>query len=331
MLLTFEKPSATSVGLCLAHAATDKTAWLQKQGIDNMTWAMHGKPQCIHMDCASEFKSDALKRGCEQHGIERVYREQPHFGGIIERVIGTAMKMVHDLPGTTFSNTRERGKYDSEARAVLTLRELEKWLTLAIGVYHESFHNGLWETPAACWKRSVETSKVSTVKDEKAFLIDFLPVIRRAISRTGFVIDYINYYGDVLKPWIASRRSLEKFVIRRDPRDISRVWVLDPSSKRYLELTYRSFSNPSVTLWEHKKAVEMLREKGRAQVNESAIFRMVASMREITAKAAKEQKRARLDKARRSHLVDRTNMPELKPPESEGIQRVRPFDDIEEW
>jgi putative transposase len=31
---------------------------------------------------------------------------QPHFGGIVERLIGTMMRMVHDeVPGTTFSNT----------------------------------------------------------------------------------------------------------------------------------------------------------------------------------------------------------------------------------
>lgn len=65
MVVTLEAPSAVSVGLCLAHA------------------------------------------GCEQHGIRLDYRPlgQPHYGGIVERIIGTAMQMIHDeLPGTTFSN-----------------------------------------------------------------------------------------------------------------------------------------------------------------------------------------------------------------------------------
>ncbi len=113
------------------------------------------------------------------------------------------MKMVHELPGTTFSNTQERGKYDSEEKAILTLRELEKWLTLAIGTYHGSVHSSLLETPAACWTRSVQSCKLVTVTNEKAFLIDFLPVIRRDISRTGFVIEHISYYSDILKPWIS--------------------------------------------------------------------------------------------------------------------------------
>jgi len=80
-----------------------------------------------------EFKSEALRRGCDQHGIGLRYRPpgQPHFGGIVERLIGTMMQLVHELPGTTFSNTGQRGTYDSDGKAVLTVRELQRGLALA--------------------------------------------------------------------------------------------------------------------------------------------------------------------------------------------------------
>lgn len=87
-----------------------------------------GKP--IYLDNAAEFKSEALRRGCEQHGIRLDYRPpgQPHYGGIVERIIGTAMQMIHDdLPGTTFSDPSQRGEYDAEKMASLTLREVERW------------------------------------------------------------------------------------------------------------------------------------------------------------------------------------------------------------
>lgn len=214
------------------------------------------------------------------------------------------------------------------------MQELEKWLTLAIGTYHESIHSGLWETPAACWRRNIGNVKTSTVSNERAFLIDFLPVLRRNISRTGFVIDHITYYSDVLKAWIARRHDLDKFIIRRDPRDLSKVWVLDPVSSHYLEIPYRSISNPAVTLWEHRKAVEKLRESGRAQVNESMVFRIVSQMRQIAETAAAESKLARRDKARRKHLNNRCLVDQLTASESPGkedSQHVNPFDDIEEW
>ncbi len=336
MLLTLEAPSATSVGLCLAHTVSDKGTWLARFGLTDMTWPMHGKPERLFTDNAAEFKSEALTRGCEQHGITLDYRPpgQPHFGGIIERVIGTAMKMAHALPGTTFSNTKERGKYNSEAKAIFTLFELEKWLTLAIGTYHGSVHKGLWEAPGAVWKSSTESCKPVSVKNEKAFLVDFLPVLHRSINRTGFVLDYITYYADVLKPWIANRDKLARFVIRRDPRDLSRVWVLDPENNEYLEIPYRSFGNPAVTLWEHRKAIEKLRENGRAQIDELALFRMIAVMRKIEETAEKDTKQARRNKERRSHLGAELQKAVVQPPADRPSQEacsVKPFDDIEEW
>lgn len=81
----------------------------------------------MYVDNAREFKSEALTRGCQQHGIDLDYRPlgQPQYGGIIERVIGTAMQEIHELPGTTFSNPVQRGSYDSEKKASLTMTELE--------------------------------------------------------------------------------------------------------------------------------------------------------------------------------------------------------------
>lgn len=331
MLLTFESPSALSVGLCLVHAVTDKSAWLERLGLDIRMWPMNGKPKRIHVDNGPEFHSEALKRGCEQYRIERDYRPkgQPHFGGIIERVIGTAMAMAHQVPGTTFSNAKERGTYRSEKTASLTLGELEKWLALAIGTYHGSIHSSLSETPAALWKRSVEVWPIAEVADREAFLINFLPVVRRRIMRSGFVIDHITYFGDVLKPWIARRDRLQQFIIRRDPRDLSRIWVLDPETKQYFDIPYRSVAHPPVTLWEHRKAMESLRKRGREQVDEASIFRMIEEMREIADGADKDKKRARRDRHRRAHLSLATREVQLCVDEQED-EDVKPFA-VEEW
>jgi len=334
MLVTLEAPSATSVGLCLAHIVTDKSAWLERLGLDIGLWPMHGKPKKIHLDNAPEFHSEALKRGCEQHGIERDYRpkKQPHFGGIIERVIGTAMAKVHELPGTTFSNPQERGTYKSEARASLTVAELEKWLVLAIGTYHGSIHSSLFETPAAVWTRSTQTWEVGQIADKQAFLVDFLPVVRRRVTRVGFVIDHVSYYADSLKSWIAQRDRLQKFIIRCDPRDLSRIWVLAPENNLYFEVPYRSISNPAVTKWEQRQAIENLRKRGREQVNEATIFSMIDQMRELSEKAANDSKRARRDKSRRSHLASKSQEIELVVPKDHTGERnrVKAFE-VEEW
>lgn len=326
LVVTLNAPSATSAGLCLAHMVVDKRVWLERLEVDAV-WPMSGKPRELYLDNASEFHSEALRRGCEQHGIELGYRPkgQPHYGGIIERLIGTMMGLVHDeLPGTTFSTTAQRGSYDSDGRAVLTVAELQRWLALAVAVYHGQVHDTLGRTPAGVWGQLVaEQGPPVTVTNEAAFLVDFLPVIRRTLSRTGFVVDHVQYYSDALKPWIAVRERLGKFVLRRDPRDISRIWVLDPDAKVYLEVGYRTLSRPAISVWEHGAAITRLRELGRAEVDENALFAMVEQMRAITDTATTATRKARREQQRRPAAP--ANLPTPRPPSTPSPADATPY------
>lgn len=347
LVITLEAPSALSVGLCLAHMVTDKRAWLERLGLDEVSWPMAGKPGELYLDNASEFKSEALRRGCEEHGITLRYRPpgRPHYGGIIERVIGTLMEMVHELPGTTFSNPAQRGSYDSDAKAVLTVAELEKWLALAVASYHGQVHGTTGQTPQACWAAGAAETLPAMVANETAFLVDFLPVVRRRLTRSGFVIDHVQYFSDALKPWIARRDRLDRFVIRCDPRDISRVWVLDPEGKSYLPVPYRSLSHPVVSVWEQRAALARLRAEGRAQVDEEALFRMIDQMRTITDTASSTTRKARRDTERRSRTsasAPRATPVVSPPPEdlpstvdeagsARSARGVAPFEVIEQW
>ncbi|WP_241256829.1 Mu transposase C-terminal domain-containing protein [Rhodococcus sp. KRD162] len=341
-VVTLDPPSAVSVGLCLGRVCSDKSVWIDSLGLGaDVRWPMAGKPHRLYVDNASEFKSEALQRGCEQHSIDLGYRPpgRPHYGGIVERIIGTVMTQVHELPGTTFSNPTQRGSYDSDSKAALTLRELERWLILAVAAYHAEVHTSLRQSPAAQWISNTAADSArptSTVVDETAFLVDFLPVIRRRLTRTGFVIDHIQYFSNALKPWIARREKLGQFVIRRDPRDLSRVWVLDPDSGGgYVEVPYRTMSHPAVTSWEHRAAVVRLREQGRATIDEHALFAMIEKMREIATSAQKDTRRARRNRSRRAHLSSVVTSPNaMGPPELRpGTDDVSVpiFDDIEEW
>jgi len=333
LVVTLEAPSATSVGLCLAHAAADKRPWLERLEAEAV-WPMSGKPRELYVDNAAEFKSEALRRGCEQHGIRLRYRPpgRPHFGGIIERLIGTMMQMVHELPGTTFSSTAERGGYDSDATAALTLRELQRWLALAVACYHGEVHESLGRTPAAVWaEKAAESGPPATVASETAFLVDFLPVIRRTLTRSGFTIGHVQYYCDALKPWIARREHLGRFILRRDPRDISRIWALDPDGGAYLEVGYRTLSRPPVSAWEQKAAAGRLRELGRADLDETALFAMVEQMRQVTDAAAAATRKARRDRERRPAAPRRPGPVPVPPPPGDAGAEAPPFEVIEQW
>ncbi len=261
---------------------------------------MSGKPRAIHVDNGSEFHSEALRRGCEVHGIRISYRPvgSPHYGGIIERVIGTMMKMIHELPGTTFSNIAERGEYDSDKKASLTLAELEKWFALAISSYHLSIHSGIKEQPITRWMKAV------------------------------------------LKPWITSKEQGHKFIIRRDPRDLSRIYALHPKENVYVEVPYQAIGNPAITLWEHKLAIRRIKEEGRKTVSEEDIIKVIEKMRMITTEAVAKSKSARRKTERLEHLRNSRIISPILPvlPCNRSItltpvssNAVKRFDDIEEW
>ena len=340
--LTLEAPSAVSVGLCLVHSVIDKSSYLTQLGIVG-EWPIWGKPLAMYVDNGTEFHSEALRRGCAQHGIELSYRPpgSPQYGGIIERLIGTLMQHVHTIPGTTFSNIMQRGEYDSDGKAILTLSELEKWFTLVIiGHYHNKIHATLHEPPIERYKTGLlnTTGLKPMVQNKKGFLVDFLPIVKRSIQRHGFIIDHINYYSNALQPWIAERNQGEKFIIRRDPRDISRIYVLPPKQNEYIEVPYRTLSYPAVTLWEHKQSLRYLKEQGMKKFDEDMIFRTIEAMRKITEAAAASTRAARRKKARTNHISQKTSSTEnnklLILEEAEAAipnANVKPFANIEEW
>ena len=303
--LSLEAPSAVSVGLCLTHIAMDKAHWLKMLEIDAL-WPIHGKPNIIHVDNGSDFHSNALTRGCLQHGIKIEYRPigKPHYGGIIERVIGTMMKLIHTLPGTTFSNIKEKGNYPSENKACLTLGELERWLIIAITkYYHLRLHTGISQTPLKLYESGLlamkqHGKKLSYINDKKAFLIDFLPIIYRSLRKDGFMLDHIVYYSNALRPFIANRDKYGKFLIRRDPRDLSRIYVYLEEEKSYLEIPYRSLSHPAISLFEHRLALKKLKTIGKEQVNENSLFKAIDEMCHIVKTSVSQTRAMRKNRTR---------------------------------
>jgi putative transposase len=86
-------PSTISVSLALSQAVLPKTCWLADRELQTLEWPVHGLPRTIHVDNAKEFYAEALVRGCQEYGIRLKHRPpgRPHFGGHVERLIGTMM------------------------------------------------------------------------------------------------------------------------------------------------------------------------------------------------------------------------------------------------
>jgi len=278
--LSFGAPSTLSTALCLTQAVLPKEQVLREHKIPG-NWPMQGLPEKIFVDNGSDFHSAAFTRGCDQHGISVDYRPKgaPQFGAIVERFVKTLNHRSHDVPGTTFSNSQQRDEYDSQGRACMTLKELEGYLLeFIVNVYNQRLHHGIGMPPAAKFEQGFGGKDPRSIirrprlpKNQKTFLIDFLPVMTRTIQRYGVRVDGINYYSDILGQ-ILFDGDKRKFELRRDPRDISRLYLYHPDDKTYYELPYRDLSQPPMSIWELKHVKDRVRRAGKEQVDEERIF-----------------------------------------------------------
>jgi putative transposase len=352
--ISFDPPGALATGLCIAHAILPKDKWLAKYGVAT-AWPFWGIPKTIHADNAKEFRGNMLKRACEEHGIDLQWRPvaTPHWGGHIERLLGTLLKEIHTLPGTTFSNPKERGEYNPDKEASMTLSELEKWLSIYIvEVYHQRVHSTLRMNPLKKYEEGIFGTKdrpgtglPARVLNGDQLRLDFMPYVERTIQQYGVVVDEIHYYHDVLRRFInitdpSNLKLKQQFVFKRDPRDISVIYFYDPEVKQYFAIPYRDTSHPPISLWELREVRRRLDKEGRASIDENLIFDAYARMRQQEEQSKRETIRIRRARQRRTQnkLVVKPAVAQPKgvsdQPEGHDVSQhnfhITPFDEMEE-
>lgn len=224
--LSMDAPSAISVAMCVAHIMLPKA----ENDMESALWPMYGTPETILVDNGKDLRSFAFRRGCEQHGIDLQWRPvaEPHYGAHIERLMGTFMRRVHTLPGTTFSNVKQRGDYPSERKACLTLGDFRAWLVEQIcRGYHVRHHRGLGMPPLVAWERSFQDEDGHCVlppapMERSTLRRDFYPFVYRRLQRTGVQFAQSRYWNPALAPLIHPTRMVK---VHYHPDNPACVWV----------------------------------------------------------------------------------------------------------
>ena len=316
LYLSLDAPSQISVAMCVAQSVLTKEEVLLHAGVD-AEWPVWGWPTVIHVDNGPDFRAKEFRKTCARYGVRIEFRpvKRPHYGAHIERLLGTLMKEIHDLPGTTFSSVEQRGEHDPDRDAAFTLAELERWLIgLVCNVYHLRTHRTLGTSPRQQWDLGVFGTKTTPGaglprRPDRAADItrDFLPAFERTVQPTGVTIEGMRYYAGALRHWInatdpnGSGRK-RKLRFRRDPRDISRVWFFDPLLKEYFDVPAADQSLPAVSLWEYREARRRLHAEGKASTHPHELGQAIEDLR---AQAEQAQQRSR--KARRKVQRRRTH------------------------
>jgi putative transposase len=286
--VSFDPPGAMAVGLCLAQAILPKDTWLTQHHIAT-PWPVWGVMSTVHADNGKEFRGTMLRKACQAYGMHLHWRPvaRPHFGGHIERLLGTLKHEIHNLPGSTFTNPQARGASNSDQHAGMTWSELERWRAITIvEISHQRRHREIGTTPLQKYEEGIFGSAEHSGRglpdrllDEARLRLDFMPYAERTVQPHGSTIDEIHYYDDMLRPWISATgpsdgrgKRKRKFIIRREPRDSSRVYCYDPELKQYFEIPYRHTAHPPISVWELREARCQLKDEGQKAVNEALLF-----------------------------------------------------------
>ncbi|AFD27804.1 TniA transposase (plasmid) [Deinococcus gobiensis I-0] len=380
--IAFDKPSAFGTGMALAHAILPKEQWISRhqealdaalqpgastdaggrerpqEAAPELRWDCYGKPVKLKMDNAREFRGKTLERALMAHGIDREFRPvtKPHYGAHVERLLGTLAREIHTLPGTTFSNVRERGDYDSEGEAVMTIEVFETWLTAYIvGVYHRRVHDALGMTPLDAWEEGLlegteqhpATGLPDRIQGDAAqrLRMDLLPYFEATVQPYGIRHMGVTYYSPILRsrvrePQPGRRRESRKFQVSYDPRDISKVYFLDPELDRYYEVHARQPNFPSMSIWELRATRKYAQQHAMRMENERdiiAAFRAMTRLVEVE-QAATKQARARVERKRQHSRGEKPQgaVPAKPPSERrpalnifDSLEDIQPFDEIE--
>lgn len=338
--LSFDTPGAIGTGMCISNSILPKELWLEKIGV-SANWPCWGVMDCIHLDNAKEFHGKMLINACDNYGISLKYRPvaTPHYGGHIERLLGTFSKEIHNLPGTTFSNAQERKNYDSEGNSSLTLQEFERWIiTYITKIYHTRKHSSLGVSPLKKYEDGIMGNDnipgrgiLPRINDVRRTRLDFMPYVERTIQEYGVVIDHLFYYDDILRPYIHNKGQNNGYIFKRDPRDISVIYFLDPSTNLYYDIPFRNASHPPISIWEYRESIKRIKEKNK-EINEDNIFQAFKDLNAIESDSISKTKKSR----KQSYSIDYHINEEKKSYtstvsiETEINEIIKPFEDLDD-
>lgn len=247
--IAFHAPSILSVACAITHAVLPKRRYLENIGCGDVNHPFFGVPEVLHMDNASEFRTIKLKRACALHGIEPEWRPlgKKHYGGHIERLIGTMMNsQVHFLPGSTMSNVLKRSDYNSEKHSTLTIEEFNRLFAGQVEIYNHSVHSALKCQPAEKWNEAFSAkAKIGVhqkvITDSFKFKLDFMPEENRKIRPIGVSLFNRTYWA----PELSHHVGLRNVTIKYDPFALYTIWAKIEGSYIELQFADRTLDNLS--------------------------------------------------------------------------------------
>lgn len=286
MYLSFQPPSYLSVMQCLRHAVRPKGYIREVYPRIEHDWPAWGLPELLVVDNGKEFHSRHFEDACLQLGVrvDHAPNQCGAYKGAVERWFGTEnTRLLHQLPGTTFSDIFERGEYDPARNAIISLDALLELVHVwIVDVYNQEPHRGIKAIPYQRWTAGIDEwpPALPTRGDDLDVLLGC--VAERRITRCGVELFVLRYNSSELA---LVRRDLahgQKARIKYDPSDLGAIHVFDQTRDRYIRVPALDEDYArGLTLWQHEVIRRYARRRLEGQVDREALRRARQHIEEI--------------------------------------------------
>jgi putative transposase len=196
------KASPENALRCLESAVCDKQDYADAAGAVT-PWDQCGIMETAIADAGTSFANFGFRVRTIDLGVKfkTAPAGVPFLRGTVERIFrSTDEKFVALFAGRTFSDVVDKGDYDTEGRASLTVDEFaEALVRYTIDHYHNHPHDGLGgETPRSRWLRLTEQTAVDAPPDDHLRRVVFGTELHPIVGAHGVRVLGIDYQSNEL-------------------------------------------------------------------------------------------------------------------------------------
>lgn len=201
----------------------------------DLDFGCSGVPVCFFFDRGSDFDNGHIRDVGLQIDVRMDLAPVgcPETKGKIERFFRTMQEEVdHPLPGSCPSLFAEGERSELRGEPTILFSEFVRrtWLWL-YGVYARSWHRGIKDTPMKRWQEGAARRLPRPPRPRKELDILLNRVELCSITTMGVRWKHLRWSGDILKT-IKTRPGFDgKVKVRIDEQDLSRAWVVDPTTR----------------------------------------------------------------------------------------------------
>ena len=305
--LGFEPPSYPVIMEALRQAILPKSFVRERYPEIKNPWPCFGIPEKLVCDRGSDLTSKDLEQAAFQLGMELDFMppRTPHLKGTVESFFDTLNdQLLSTLPGRTFRSWEKRADYSADDGPLLPYEALVEIIHRhLIDVYAQEKHPTAAKTRLEMWQESAAEFPPALPASPDELVVLLSKSTERSLSVRGIELAGMFYLSDELAALraelAAANLTSDRLSVRYNPWDLGSVWVLNPVTKSYLQVSAVDPALRGLTSYQWRVLRRSVRERFDAPDHVLSLAAARNAIRDVVEGAVRKPSRRRRVRAAR--------------------------------